>query len=158
MFMSKVKYTKEVLEEAVAHSTSLAGVMRYLGKERYSGAVSNWIRGRLQLFGIDTSHFTGLRSALGKTSPKKHPPDEIFKMSRKTPPSHQLRRALLEIGVPDACSRCGVSEWLGEPLTLEVDHIDGSRKNNQKENLRFLCPNCHTQTVTYGNKKRPLGP
>ena len=51
---------------------------------------------------------------------------------------------------------CGISEWHGNKITLDVDHIDGDNKNNKGDNLRFLCPNCHRQTPTWGNKRRPL--
>ena len=50
------------------------------------------------------------------------------------------------------CSCCNVSEWNGKPLTLQIDHIDGKKTNNMIENLRYLCPNCHTQTETWGVK------
>lgn len=46
--------------------------------------------------------------------------------------------------------------WKGKPLKIQVEHIDGNRKNNSPENLMFLCPNCHTQTVTYGVQKHRL--
>lgn len=52
------------------------------------------------------------------------------------------------------CSCCGVSEWQGKELSLDVDHTDGNNKNDHPSNLRFLCPNCHRQTPTWGNKKR----
>lgn len=52
------------------------------------------------------------------------------------------------------CSECGVSEWFGKKLLLDVDHIDGNNENNLPNNLRFLCPNCHRMTPTWGNKKR----
>lgn len=48
-----------------------------------------------------------------------------------------------------SCEICGISSWLGESITLEMDHIDGDRKNNAIENLRLLCPNCHAQTPTW---------
>jgi hypothetical protein len=52
------------------------------------------------------------------------------------------------------CSKCGLGpEWNGEPLTIQLDHIDGNRKNFNLTNLRMLCPNCHTQTETYGSKR-----
>lgn len=56
-----------------------------------------------------------------------------------------------------ACSTCGLSEWNGSPITLEVDHIDGDSSNNTLVNLRLLCPNCHSQTETYRNKNKGNG-
>lgn len=51
------------------------------------------------------------------------------------------------------CIMCGVGKvWNNMPLTLQLDHIDGDRNNNKLENLRWLCPNCHTQTGTWGVK------
>lgn len=52
------------------------------------------------------------------------------------------------------CNCCGISTWLDNPITLDLDHIDGDRSNNIPFNLRLLCPNCHRQTPTWGNKKR----
>lgn len=52
------------------------------------------------------------------------------------------------------CSGCGVSEWSGKHLPLDIDHIDGNNRNDLPENLRFLCPNCHRQTDTWGSKVR----
>ena len=52
----------------------------------------------------------------------------------------------------EKCACCGISDWNGKPITLEVNHIDGSSFNNIIENLELLCPNCHSQTNTYRNK------
>lgn len=57
------------------------------------------------------------------------------------------RRVILE--QYGKCFICGISEWMGKPLTLAVDHIDGNNQNDARENLRGLCPNCHSQTTTY---------
>ena len=50
------------------------------------------------------------------------------------------------------CAFCGINEWNGKKLTLQKDHIDGDTTNNTMSNLRYLCPNCHTQTPTWGSK------
>lgn len=49
----------------------------------------------------------------------------------------------------NACLHCGLTEWLGKEITFELDHIDGDRNNNNRINLRVLCPNCHSQTPTW---------
>lgn len=63
--------------------------------------------------------------------------------------SEVLKRCLLEYGVPYKCNCCGISDWQNKPITLEIDHIDGIRNHNEPSNLRFLCPNCHSQTDTW---------
>lgn len=56
---------------------------------------------------------------------------------------------------PYLCSICGQNnEWCGKKLVLQLDHIDGNPNNNTLENTRWLCPNCHTQTDTWGRKSR----
>ena len=64
-----------------------------------------------------------------------------------------LRRALREVGVPTQCVGCSTTdEWMGKPLILHVDHVDGNPLNCEVKNLRFLCPNCHSQTDSYCRK------
>lgn len=63
-----------------------------------------------------------------------------------------LKRYLCE-KVGEKCAVCGqLPEWQGKPLVLQVDHIDGNSDNNFPSNIRLICPNCHTQTDTFGTK------
>ena len=58
-------------------------------------------------------------------------------------------------GVPYLCEACGLGKvWQGLELVLEVDHVDGNPLDCRLENIRFLCPNCHQQTPTYGRRQR----
>lgn len=56
-----------------------------------------------------------------------------------------------------ACCECGISEWNKKPLTLQVNHRDGNASNNDPKNLELICPNCHSQTETYGAKNKGNG-
>lgn len=67
-----------------------------------------------------------------------------------------LRQYLTEIH-GYKCSCCGISEWNNNPITLDVDHIDGNPYNDIPSNLRYLCPNCHSQTPTYKAKNKGSG-
>jgi predicted RNA-binding Zn-ribbon protein involved in translation (DUF1610 family) len=62
---------------------------------------------------------------------------------------------MLEYGIAYICERCKRKPiWEGKPLSLEIDHIDGDPLNNEPDNVRFICPNCHTQTLNFGAKNR----
>lgn len=58
--------------------------------------------------------------------------------------------------LPYMCDKCGISEWKGNSLSLHLDHINGINNDNRLDNLRFLCPNCHSQTDTYCGKANRL--
>jgi 5-methylcytosine-specific restriction endonuclease McrA len=64
-----------------------------------------------------------------------------------------IKRRLLELGIlTPVCSGCGLTEWRGKPLTIHLDHIDGNKQDSRIENLRMLCPNCHSQTPTFAGR------
>ena len=55
------------------------------------------------------------------------------------------------------CCQCGISEWNGKEITLELEHKDGNSENNDPSNLCLLCPNCHSQTMTYKGRNKGNG-
>ena len=52
------------------------------------------------------------------------------------------------------CNHCGIDEWNGKPIVLELEHIDGNHSNNERENLEAICPNCHSQTDTWRGRNK----
>ncbi|MER8185495.1 HNH endonuclease signature motif containing protein [Kitasatospora sp. NPDC094015] len=150
-------YTKHLLEEAVAASHSVAGVVRYLGRRQAGGTQAHVAR-RIKSFGIDTSHFTGQAHNRGRRSARRLRPEQVLvrrPADAKRLPGARIRLALAEIGRPEQCEGCGTGPvWHGRPLTLEVDHISGDWSDNRAENLRLLCPNCHAVTETYCGRNR----
>ena len=149
------KYTREVLTEAVANSISIAGVLRYLGIPM-SGGIHAHVSRRIKRLGLDTSHFKRVAPNKGEPSAHRLTPEQVLVVrapGSPRPPGHVLRRALREIGVPYACGTCGIAaEWIGNPIILHVDHINANWLDNRKENLRFLCPNCHSQTPGFAGR------
>lgn len=68
-----------------------------------------------------------------------------------------IKKRLLRVGsLKNRCDACGLTEWLGERLTIQIDHINGNPSDHRLENLRMLCPNCHSQTPTYGRRNAKL--
>lgn len=84
-------------------------------------------------------------------------PIESYLVENSTVSRDRLKRRLLEEGIlENLCDECGLGdEWNGKPLTLQLDHINGVYNDNRLENLRIICPNCHTQTETFAGKKQP---
>nr|WP_188547058.1 HNH endonuclease [Rhodococcus trifolii] len=152
-----MKYTEEVLREAVDQSNSIAGVLRHLGVPLSGGSHAHISR-RIRRLEIDTSHFTGQAHLKGKSSSNRRTAATI--LIRRAPGSarakpHHLRRAMLESGVVEECALCRLGPaWMGEPLRLHVDHVDGNPLDCRLVNLRFLCPNCHSQTPTWAGRNR----
>jgi hypothetical protein len=158
--MSAKKYTKETLEEAVRTSKTWGDVCRKFGATKVHGGSRSYVKSKADAFGIDYSHFLG-RAWIRGTDRKwerreKRTADQILinRSDGVREHGYMLRRALIESGTKYACFICGLTEWLDSQITLDVDHIDGDCLNDSRENLRFLCPNCHSQTPTFKNKKR----
>lgn len=151
------RYTVEVLTEAVARSTSVAGVLRYLGRTQAGGTHAHVSRA-IRRYGLDTTHFQrypGPKKSVNRLSAEQILVCDPASMKRRDP--MRLRRALVEIGRLYACERCGCDgRWQGESITLHVDHISGDFRDNTAGNLRFLCPTCHALTPNFAGRANAL--
>ncbi|MCU1691541.1 MAG: hypothetical protein JWM64_632 [Frankiales bacterium] len=138
------------LQRVAPRCTSVSAVCRALDLP-VSARWNARVRDLLVLHGIDTSHFLGKRSNLGRTDlpPRGRPLEELLRRGSRIS-SSSLRRRLLKEGLLDAsCRSCGLTLWQGRPVPLELDHVNGDNTDNRLENLRLLCPNCHALTDTY---------
>jgi HNH endonuclease. len=152
-----MRYSKILLEPIVKESKSTSEVMRKLGLA-LAGGTNSHLNRLFKKFSIDTSHFIGQSSNKGKSDPKKLICTEILVFNRnnnRKESTFRLRRAMVEYGILEQCFQCGIeAEWNGKPIVLQIDHKDGNPLNNMPSNVRFLCPNCHSQTPTFGIKNR----
>ncbi|MFI0896708.1 HNH endonuclease [Streptomyces sp. NPDC020983] len=149
------RWSRDTLEAAVSAATSFAGTLRHLGLDVTGGRHTHIAR-RVRALGISTAHFT--KPAPARGARRRTPAQVLAQLPADHPrrlPGTQLKRALRETGVPEHCALCGTEPfWQGRPLPLEVDHTDGDWRNNRRENLRLLCPNCHATTDTYRGRRR----
>ena len=151
--------SRDELEPLVKQSLSVAQVLVQLGLPEH-GRPHRRLTRRLQELALDTSHFRGRGWSRGETlethptleriSRKMRIPDaEVFVENSRYTKGRMIARRMVAMGVAACCTTCGLVDWLDKPLVLHLDHINGINNDNRLENLRLLCPNCHSQTDTY---------
>jgi len=137
----KARCPLDELKVIVSNCCSWAQVMRELEKLHYFSERSE-LQKRVKEAEINIDHFTGQGWNKGNFDESKFNSDSI-------PNVHV--ECLLKVK-EHRCERCGLTEWQGEKIPLEVHHIDGNRRNNELSNLQLLCPNCHSLTDNFRGK------
>lgn len=142
------------LREIVSQSLSQSQVLREIGLTPASNMVT--LRRYLKKYNIDTSHFDPLLSRPQTRNGSTRLPIEKIMVAGSSFDRGALRRRIIsEKVLPYICDKCGNDgTWQNESLSLHLDHINGDNADHRRENLRFLCPNCHTQTRTYAGRNK----
>ena len=153
----KYKFTKEQFENAVNKSLSIAQVCRELGVVAVGGNYKT-IHNKIKLFNIDISHFTGQCWNKGLKLPNTKPKlkfEDVFIENSTYTNTNSLKKRMYKEGLKEKiCECCGIIEWQNKPIVFELDHVNGINTDNRLENLRILCPNCHSQTHSFRGKNK----
>ena len=91
------------------------------------------------------------------SNPSKIPTNEILEGKHPYYQTLKLKKRLIKDGIKEnKCEICGINEWNGKSLSIQLDHIDGDSHNHKLENLKMICPNCHSQTETYCGRNKKI--
>lgn len=149
-------WTDEELIIAVQSSKSRRSVLLKLGLIPAGGNYEQ-IKAAIKRLNLNTDHFTGMLWSKGLTyqNKKRIPTEELLKLNTNVQ-SFKLKKRLFNEGIKEArCEACGWAERSTDGrIPVELDHINGNRYDNRIENLRILCPNCHSLQATHRGRNK----
>ena len=150
-------YTEEEFKNAVKQAFSIASALRLLGLSP-TGANYRGFKILVKEIGVDYSHFTGQAHLRNKThdwGKKQYTTEQILVKNSPYVNTNSMKRRLIKEGLlENKCSICGITTWQNEKIVCHLDHINGVNDDNRIENLRMLCPNCHSQTDTWTGRNK----
>ena len=153
--MRKYKVTDQEFAVIVGNSLSYAEVIRSMGL-KVAGSNYDTVKKRIQKLNLDISHMTGQAWNQGlryKQIQPARPLEEVLVEHSTWVNTNNLRKRLLREGIKERkCECCGLTEWMGQPIALELHHVNGIKDDLRIENLQILCPNCHAFTDNYRGK------
>lgn len=149
------RYTEQQFIEAINSSCSFRQALEKLGLAPAGGNYAS-LKKMIKKLGLNTEHMTHQGHAKAKNlGPKR--PIEFYLSNKAEITSHHLRLRLISEKIFEhKCSICNLTKWMGKPIPIELDHINGNNKDNRLENIRILCNNCHAQTPNFRSKNRKI--
>lgn len=146
------KYTVDDVKRSVENASCMSDVLKGVGLAPHGGN-DRTIKRLIADHNMDTSHFN-VQQAMQRGK-KQWTYEEVFVRGSELPRPSLSRLVERFKVLPYRCAECNNDgTWNGKKLRLTVDHIDGTWDNNEVTNLRYLCPNCHSQTETFGGKNK----
>lgn len=147
--------TDEQFVNLIKNSANIAEVLFKLG---YTVKGNSWgysqVKQRMTDLNLSSANFKGKNAYYETNKEREISPDKLFRINCKHTRTVLRRNIIRNNLLPYKCAICEISKWNNKTLSLELDHINGMNNDNRLENLRFLCPNCHSQTTTYGSRNQ----
>ena len=146
-------FSDDEFRTIIANSQSWCDCAKNFGLSPYGTNAKTQISRRIEELQCDISHFTKVRNG---NSHHMYTTEEILVKNSPYKNIPKLKERLLKEGLLTyQCALCGnTGEWLGRSLILQLDHINGEHFDHRLENLRLLCPNCHSQTETFSGRNK----
>lgn len=139
-------WSDETMRAACRGARSVRTVMAALGldPDRKLGRAA--VEDHMRAIGVEPRHLDGQAWSRGRSGPRRgRPLEEVLIVGPPALSTHNLKGRLLREGLlAYECAICGIADWRDEPLSLHLDHVNGDRCDNRIDNLRLLCPNCHS--------------